>query len=37
VQPAATVVEVIVVPLVPRAGLYALLQCGEDFEYGNKA
>jgi hypothetical protein len=28
---------VIIVPSVAHAGLYALLQCGEDFEYGRKA
>jgi hypothetical protein len=36
--PAAAVVEVvIIVPLPVRAGLYALLQCGKDSEYGRKA
>jgi hypothetical protein len=36
--PAVAVVEaVIIVPSPVRAGLYALLQCGKDFEYGRKA
>jgi hypothetical protein len=37
-SPAAVVVEaIVVVPSLARADLYALLQCGEDFEYGRKA
>jgi glucosinolate gamma-glutamyl hydrolase len=36
--PAAAVVEaVIVIPSAAHAGLYALLQCGEDSEYARKA
>jgi glucosinolate gamma-glutamyl hydrolase len=36
--PAAAVVEAVsVVPSAAHAGLYALLQCGEDSEYARKA